>query len=80
MEVPTGVGIDLGSVLKTVRDDCEGALRALASYQENHDPQNFAEVAKYLREMDQFIGGPKLQWMIMTMDGAANRPVGKRGK
>jgi hypothetical protein len=74
MEVPTGVGIDLGSVLKTVRDDCEGALRALAVH-------NFAEVAGYLREIDEFIGGDKLPQMIGTMDGAAKkRPVGERGK
>jgi hypothetical protein len=60
-------------VLKTVRDSCEGALKAFAKERTKHDPQNFVDAGDYLKEIDEFIGGDKLQLMITIVDGAAKK-------
>lgn len=60
------VGIDLVSVLKTIRD---ASIRAL----QDVEGRDFVSAVANLQEIDEFIGGYKLQLMIDTLECMAKK-------
>jgi hypothetical protein len=68
------VGIDMVSMLKSIKGASETVLEDFAKERPKHDPQNFADAAECFFEIEELIGGYKLPLYIEILRGAAKRP------
>lgn len=68
MSGPPGIGVDVKSLLKSIKGSCEKALEA---FDGTRDSERLQAAADCLSEIEELIGGGKLPLYVEILKGAA---------